>query len=134
MAQPNLPLGVIVTERYTSAREALADLLRSDGFRAFEADDATALFAINTNPDAAVLLMDLDIMNWKTIVDYAQTRIPGIFVIGMHGTDPVPSNLEQCGVSVCFKKPLMYSAIAGAISAVSPPPVQPAQDFFRRNR
>ncbi len=136
MTQPCLPLGVIVAERYKSARESLADLLRSDGFRAVEADDATALFAINANPDAAVLLIDLDIVSWKTILDYARTRIPGIFVIGMCGTAPVPSrlDLEQYGIGIYFRKPLNYNAIARAISERSPRSVKPAQDFFRRDR
>ena len=44
--EPSLPTGVIVAESYTRAREALADLLRCDGHRAFEANAETALFAI----------------------------------------------------------------------------------------
>ena len=131
-----LPLAVIVTEGYPRAREALADLLRSDGHRAFEADAEAALFAINTNTDARVLLLDLDITNWKTILAYARARIPEIFVIGMGGTEPVPPkpDLEQCGISVCFRKPLSYSAIAQAISEHSPLRIELAQDSFRRNR
>ena len=131
-----LPLAVIVTEGYPRAREALADLLRSDGHRAFEADTEAALFAINTNTDARVLLLDLDIINWKTILAYARARIPEIFVIGMGGTEPVPPkpDLEQCGISVCFRKPLSYSAIAQAISEHSPLRIELAQDSFRHNR
>ena len=117
LLQPSLPTGVIVAESYTRAREALADLLRCDGHRAFEANAETALFAINSNTDAGVLLLDLDMANWKTILNHAQTRIPGIFVIGMRGSEPVPPDLEESGIRVCFKKPLSYRAISQAISA-----------------
>jgi hypothetical protein len=63
------------------------------------------------------LLLDLDMANWKTILNYAQTRIPGIFVIGMRGSEPVPPDLEESGIGVCFKKPLSYCAISRAISS-----------------
>ena len=72
LLQPSLPTGVIVAESYTRAREALADLLRCDGHRAFEANAETALFAINSNTDAGVLLLDLDMANWKTILNHGK--------------------------------------------------------------
>jgi DNA-binding NtrC family response regulator len=116
-----LPLVVIVAEQHPILRASLAALLSHDGYRVFQAENLNATIScINTITDLAVLLADLDMPGWKSIVQHALDRAPDVFVVAMAGVERIPeiSALNQCGVQVCLQKPLIYKDVRQTISEI----------------
>ena len=110
-------LTVIVTEKYPIARSALAALLNYDGYRVFQAENLNAAISkINSVQDVAVLLADLDMPGWRTIVRHALKTSDAV-VIGMEGNHPIPEmyELNERGIHLCLKKPIIYVHLRTAI-------------------
>jgi DNA-binding NtrC family response regulator len=113
------PLAVIVAEKHPILRASLAALLSHDGYRVFQAENLNATVSyINRINDLAVLLADLDMPGWKSILQHALNTAPDAFVIAMAGVEPTPaiSDLKQTGVWACLQKPLVYNDLSQAIS------------------
>jgi DNA-binding NtrC family response regulator len=111
------PLNVIVAEKYPIARAALAALLTYDGFQAFQAENLkSAISYINEIENVAVVLADLEMLGWRSIVRHAATTTSAL-VIGMEGNQPISEmyNLTQRGIRLCFQKPIDYATILAAI-------------------
>ena len=115
---PILPPAVLVAEKYPLARVSLAELLQYDGYRVFQAADRdAAISCIDDNLDLAVLLTDLDMPRWKSLVRHAQTIVPKALVLGMAQLHlvPEPSELQRRGIHACLPKPLMYQDVRQSI-------------------
>jgi DNA-binding NtrC family response regulator len=115
---PILPPAVLVAERHPIARVSLAELLQYDGYRVFQAADRdAAISCIDENLDLAVLLTDLDMPRWKSLVRHAQTIVPKALVLGMAPFHLVPesSELQRRGIHVCLEKPLMFEEVRQSI-------------------
>src|SRR5688500_1459595 len=85
------PLAVIVAEKNPFLRASLAALLSHDGYRVFQAENLSATVSyINRINDLAVLLADLDMPGWKSILQHALDTAPDAFVIAMAGVEPIP--------------------------------------------
>ena len=111
------PLNVIVAEKYPIARAALAALLTYDGFQVSQAENLkSAISYINQLENVAVLLADLEMPGWRSIVRHAATTISAL-VIGMEGDQPISEmyNLAERGICLCFQKPIDYATILAAI-------------------
>ena len=111
------PLTVIVAEKHPIARAALAALLSYDGYRVFQAESLNAAIAnIDTVYDVAVLLVDLDMPGWRTIVRHV-LRASDALVIGMEGNHPISEmyDLNERGIRLCLKKPILYDKLRAAI-------------------
>jgi DNA-binding NtrC family response regulator len=116
-----LPFVVIVAEQHPIVRASLAALLSHDGYRVFQAENMNAtLSRINRIPDLAVLLADLDMPGWKSIVQHALDTAPDALVVAMAGVERIPeiSVLNQRGVHVCLQKPVIYKDVCQAISEI----------------
>jgi DNA-binding NtrC family response regulator len=116
-----LPLVVIVAEKHPLLRASLAALLSHDGYRVFQAENLNATIScIDRVPDLDVLLADLDMPGWKSILQHALNTVPDAFVIAMARVEPIPelSDLQQSGVHVCLQKPLVYRDVRRAISEI----------------
>jgi DNA-binding NtrC family response regulator len=114
-----LPLVVIVAETHPILRASLAAFLSHDGYRVFQAENPNATVSfINRIDDVAVLLLDLDMPGWRSVLQQALNTAPDAFVIAMAGVKPIPecSDRQQRGVNVCLQKPLVYSDVRKAIS------------------
>lgn len=114
-----LPFVVIVAEKHPLLRASLAALLSHDGYRVFQAENLNATVSfINLVDDVTVLLLDLDMPGWRSVLRHALNTVPDAFVIAMVGVEPIPelSDLQQSGVQVCLQKPLVYSDVRRAIS------------------
>lgn len=112
------PLTVVVTEHYPSARASLADLLSYDGYRVFQADNVeAALSCIDSVENLSVLLADLDMSDWQSIVRHAVTTTDA-FVIAMEGKHPISVmyDLKEHGIRLCLRKPIIYNDLRAAIS------------------
>lgn len=112
------PLTVVVAEHYPSARASLADLLSYDGYRVFQADNVeAALSCIDSVENLSVLLADLDMSDWQSIVRHAVTTTDA-FVIAMEGKHPISVmyDLKEHGIRLCLRKPIIYNDLRAAIS------------------
>jgi DNA-binding NtrC family response regulator len=112
------PDSVIVAENNSVARASLADLLSLDGYRVFQADNVkAALFCINRVDDLKVLLADLDMFGWRSIIRHA-VRTTGASVIAMEGDYPFSKiyDLRGLGVQACLPKPIIYYDVRRAIT------------------
>jgi len=108
-----IPITAILVEHERISRVILAAVLSCDGYRVFPTDNPrTAISYFSTN-DPAVLIVDLDIPEWKYIVRFALNRSPKLFVIGMVENNPMPdvSDLNRCGIGVCWQKPVLYDEL-----------------------
>jgi DNA-binding NtrC family response regulator len=115
---PILPPVVLVAEKYPLARVSLAELLQYDGYRVFQAADRdAAISCIDENLDLAVLLTDLDMPRWKSLVRHAQTIVPKALVLGMAQFHlvPEPPELQRRGIHACLAKPLMFEEVRQSI-------------------
>src|SRR5919106_3317346 len=99
-----LPLVVIVAEKHPIVRASLATFLSYDGYRVFQAENLSAAISfINHIIDVEVLLVDLDMPGWKSILHHALNSAPDALVIATAGVETMPaiSDLNQSGVDVC---------------------------------
>ena len=111
-------LKVIVAEKYIVARAALAALLKDDGYEVYRAKNRqTAIRYIERVDRVSVLLADLEMAGWRSVVKYA-VRIHNAFVVAMAGDQAVSemNYLSRCGIHVCLKKPIIYDAVRMAIN------------------
>ncbi len=110
-------LTVIIAEQYPISRAALAALLSYDGYRVFQAANArSAISHLSAISDVKVLLADLDMPEWRSIVQHA-TETTDALVIGLEGNVPFRKmyNLQEYGIRFCLQKPLRYQDVLAAI-------------------
>jgi DNA-binding NtrC family response regulator len=110
------PVTVIVADKHPIARAALASLLTYDGYRVFQADSLrTAISYINYNKDLSVLIADLEMPDWRSIVRHA-VKTTDALVIGMEGNHPISEmyDLRERGIRLCLQKPINYSDVRRA--------------------
>lgn len=115
-------LSVIVAEKYPLARATLGALLSHDGYRVFQAENAkSAVALIEALPDLAVLLADLDMMGWRSVVSQTVKRT-GATIIAMEGVHPYSKiyDLRERGISGCVQKPILYSELLDLIQETQP--------------
>ena len=111
---------VIIADQHHIARATLACLLTYDGYRVFQADSFKAAVShINYNEDLAVLIADLEMPEWRSIVRHV-VKTTQAFVIGMEGNHPVSKmyDLRERGVRLCLQKPISYKDVRKAISKI----------------
>ena len=111
------PLSVIVAEQRPLACASLADLLTYDGYRVFQAHDVKAAWScISKVNNPAVLLADLDMFGWRSIIRHA-VRTTNTLVIAMEGSYPFSKiyDLKERGVVACLRKPIVYNDLRAAI-------------------
>ena len=111
---------VIIADQHHVARAALAYLLTYDGYRVFQADSFKAAVShINYNEDLALLIADLEMSEWRSIVRHA-VKTTQALVIGMEGYHPISKmyDLRERGIRLCLQKPINYNDVRKAISKI----------------
>jgi DNA-binding NtrC family response regulator len=111
---------VIIADQHPIARAALAYLLTYDGYRVFQADSFKAAVShINYNEDLALLIADLEMPDWRSIVRHA-VKTTQALVMGMEGNHPVSNmyDLRERGIRLCLQKPINYNDVRKAISKI----------------
>jgi DNA-binding NtrC family response regulator len=112
-----LPVAVIVAEKHPLARAALAALLSYDGCRVFQADSPKAAISlIDSVSSVAVLLADLDMLEWQSVVQHAVQRTDAL-IIAMEEHQPISKlyDMKACGIRLCLEKPINYNVLQTAI-------------------
>ena len=108
---------VIIADQHHVARAALAYLLTYDGYRVFQADSFKAAVShINYNEDLALLIADLEMPEWRSIVRHT-VKTTQALVIGIEGYHPISKiyDLRERGIRLCLQKPINYSDVRNAI-------------------
>ena len=111
---------VIIADQHHVAGAVLAYLLTDDGYRVFQADNFKAAVShINYNEDLALLIADLEMPEWRSIVRHA-VKTTQALVIGMEGYHPISKmyDLREHGIRLCLQKPIHYRDVRKAISQV----------------
>ena len=111
------PIKVVLVEKYPLARAALARLLKDDGYEVYQAQNRqTAIKYTQALEDISVLLVDLEMAGWRSVVRKA-VRKHNAFVIAMEGERAVSGtqHFKRRGIHVCLKKPIIYDAVRMAI-------------------
>ena len=118
MKNPVVTGALLVTEGYPTALSSLSELLRYEGYRVIEAADThAAISQIDANMDLAAVLADLDLPNWRLLVQHASVIVPKAFILGMAQVQSMPesSELQRRGIHLCLPKPLVFQDLRQAL-------------------
>ncbi|HEY7556691.1 MAG TPA: response regulator [Candidatus Binatia bacterium] len=115
------PLGgvpILIAEREPVARTSLSELFRHSGHRVEEAPDAnSAIIQINKNSGLKVIMLDVEMPSWRSVVTHARGNLPGAFILGMSALDSSRAALEaqRLGVHGYLLKPLVFDDVCQTI-------------------
>lgn len=115
------PLGgapILVAEREPVARTSLSELFREAGHRVQEAADSdSAILQINKDPGLKVIMLDIEMPSWRSVVTHARGTLPAGFILGMSAQDSSRMALEAqaLGVHGYLLKPLVFDDVCEAI-------------------
>jgi len=102
---------VLVAELEATSRTSLSDLLREEGYQVVEAaDSGTALIQLNRDPSINVILSDLEMPSWATIVKQARSQLPNSLILGMVRFGALANGREaqRLGAQAYLVKPLEF--------------------------
>jgi CheY-like chemotaxis protein len=102
---------ILVAERGPAARESLSELFRDEGYRVLEApDSASAINHMNNNDGLHVILTDLDMPAWHSIIRHARAVAPSAFILCMVGcaSNCDVTEAQRLGAHSHFLKPLEF--------------------------
>lgn len=105
---------ILVAEREPISRTSLSDLLREEGYLVVEAaDSGTALNHLNRDPSIKVILSDLEMPSWATIVKQARSQLPNSLILGMvrYGAVANGREAQRLGAQAYLVKPLEFADV-----------------------
>jgi CheY-like chemotaxis protein len=109
---------ILVAESEPVARSSLSELFRISGHSVQEAPDSnSAITQINENSGLKVIMLDLEMPSWRSVVTHAQGTLPAAIILGMSGQDSSRAVLEARGLGVhaYLLKPLVFDGVCEAI-------------------
>jgi DNA-binding NtrC family response regulator len=102
---------ILVAETETTARSSLSELLRDEGYRVIEAaDSVTAVNELGRDPEITVVLADLEMPSWTSIIQHTRSQLPESFILGMLRYGALANALEaqRLGAHAYLIKPLNF--------------------------
>ena len=105
---------ILVAELETISRVSLSELLREEGYRVIEAaDSGTALKQLSEGSDVKIILADLEMPSWTSILKHARLNLPQSFILGMVRYGALANALEarQLGAHAHLVKPLAFDEV-----------------------
>ncbi len=105
---------ILVAESETVARNSLSELLRDEGHQVFEAADSnSALDCINNISALDVILTDLEMPAWRSLIRHTRIAAPKIFILGMVGDGALnyAEEAQQLGAHGYLLKPLVFEEV-----------------------
>lgn len=105
---------VLVAEQEPTSRSSLSELLREKGYQVVEAaDSGTALIQLNRDPSIKVILADLEMPSWATIVKQARSQLPNSLILGMvrYGAVANGREAQRLGAHAYLVKPLEFANV-----------------------
>ena len=105
---------ILVAEKEPTARLSLSELLRDEGYRVVEAaDSGSAITQISRDQNIKVILSDLEMPSWPTIIRHARATMPDSFILGMvrYGALRNALEAERLGAHAHLVKPLSFAEV-----------------------
>ena len=105
---------ILVAELEPIARLSLSELLRDEGYRVIEAaDSSAALKQLRETSDIKIILADLEMPSWTSIIKHARLNLPQSFILGMVRYGALANALEarQLGAHAHVIKPLSFDDV-----------------------
>ena len=93
---------------------SLSELLRDEGYRVVEAaDSGAAVSQIRREQDIKVILADLEMPSWTSVIKHARVNLPESFILGMVRYGALSNALEaqQLGAHAYLIKPLSFNEV-----------------------
>jgi len=111
---PTSAPAILVAEVEPISRTSLSELLRDEGYRVVEAaESALAVNQMRRERDIKVILADLEMPSWTSIIKHARVHLPESFILGMVRYGAVANALEaqQLGAHAHLIKPLSFNEV-----------------------
>ena len=105
---------ILVAELEPISRLSLSELLREEGYRVFEAaDSGAAVDQLSRKQDIKIILADLEMPSWSSIIKHARVHLPESFILGMVRYGALANALEaqQLGAHAHLIKPLSFNEV-----------------------
>jgi len=105
---------ILVAELEPISRMSLSELLRDEGYRVVEAaDSGAAVSQLTTEQDLKIILADLEMPSWTSIIKHARVNMPESFILGMVRYGALSNALEaqQLGAHAYLIKPLSFNEV-----------------------
>jgi DNA-binding NtrC family response regulator len=105
---------ILVAETETTARVSLSELLRDEGYSVVEAaDSSSAVIQIRRDQTIKVILADLEMPFWMTIIQQARVNLPNSFILGMvrYGALSNAYQAQHLGAYTHLVKPLSFADV-----------------------
>ncbi len=105
---------ILVVENESTSRISLSELLRDQGYQVVEAaDSASAINQIRRNAELKVILSNLEMPSWKTVIAHARATVPHASILGMVRYGALANALEaqRLGASGYLIKPLSFDHV-----------------------
>ena len=106
---------ILVAEQELVSRLSLSELLRNDSYQVIEAaDSGTGIDLINRQQDIAIILADLEMPSWASLIKHARNTLPNSFILGMFrfAAHVNARDAQAIGAHACLAKPLSYSEVS----------------------
>jgi CheY-like chemotaxis protein len=111
---PNIAPSILVAELEPISRMSLSELLRDEGYRVVEAaDSGAAVSQISREQDIKVILADLEMPSWISIIKSARVNLPESLILGMVRYGALSNALEaqKLGAHAYLIKPLSFNEV-----------------------
>ena len=111
---PNMAPAILVAENETISRTSLGELLRDEGYRVLEAaDSGAAVNHLSTEQDIKIILADLEMPSWTSIIKHARANLPESAILGMvrYGALSNAAEAQQLGAHAYLIKPLSFNEV-----------------------
>ena len=105
---------ILVAESEATARVSLSELLRDEGHSVVEAaDNVSAVSELSRDPSIQVILVDLEMPSWTSIIQQARLNLPNSFILGMvrYGALANALQAKQLGANTHLVKPLSFAEV-----------------------
>lgn len=93
---------------------SLSELLRDEGYRVVEAaDSGAAVNQLSKERDIKIILADLEMPSWTSIIKHARVNLPESFILGMvrYGALSNALQAQQLGAHAHLIKPLSFDEV-----------------------
>ena len=105
---------ILVAEREATSRTSLSELLREEGYQVVEAaDSGTAVDQLRSDPSINIILTDLEMPSWTSIIQLAHSKLPESFILGMlrYGALANAVEAQRLGAHAYLLKPLNFAEV-----------------------
>ena len=111
---PRQTTSILVAETETTARVSLSELLRDEGYLVVEAaDSGSALVHLSRDQTIKIVLADLEMPSWTSIIQHTRVNLPNSFILGMvrYGALSNAYQAQRLGANTHLVKPISFAEV-----------------------